>query len=85
LLKILILTQEDTQLVKPEARLETVEVTADAAGLVSHAGVALRVELTDRVGLTVALSEAFADAGAALGARSGAGVARCGGDAGGWR
>jgi DDE family transposase len=60
LLKISIATQEDTQLVKPEARLRTVEVTADGEGLVSHAGVALLVELTDRVGLTAALAEALA-------------------------
>ena len=43
-------------MVKPTARLETVEVTADGEGLVSHAGVALLVELADRVGLTAALS-----------------------------
>jgi hypothetical protein len=43
-------TQEDTQLVKPAARLGTVEVTADGDGLVSHAGAALLVELADRVG-----------------------------------
>jgi Transposase DDE domain group 1 len=60
LLKISTATQEDTQLVKAEARLETVEVTADGVGLVSHAGVALLVELTDRVGLTAALSGALA-------------------------
>jgi hypothetical protein len=59
LLKISTATQEDTQLVKPEARLETVEVTADGEGLVSHAGVALLVELADRVGLTAALSDAL--------------------------
>jgi hypothetical protein len=53
-------TQEDTQLVKPEARLGTVEVTADGEGLVSHAGVALLVELSDRVGLSAALSRALA-------------------------
>jgi hypothetical protein len=53
-------TQEDTQLVKPEARLGTVEVTADGEGLVSHAGAALLVELADRVGLTGALSGALA-------------------------
>ncbi len=47
-------------MVKPLARLETVEVTADGAGLVSHAGAALLVELADRVGLTRALSEAMA-------------------------
>jgi hypothetical protein len=53
-------TQEDTQLVKPTARFQTVEVTADGEGLVSHAGAALLVELADRVGLTGALSEALA-------------------------
>jgi hypothetical protein len=36
-------------------------VTADGEGLVSHAGVALLVELADRGGLTVALSRALAD------------------------
>lgn len=48
-------------MVKPAARLRTVEVTADGEGLVSHAGVALLVELADRGGLTVALSRALAD------------------------
>jgi Transposase DDE domain group 1 len=48
-------------LVKPTARFGTVEVTADGEGLVSHAGVALLVELADRVGLSEALSEAMAD------------------------
>ena len=48
-------------MVKPAARLGTVEVTADGEGLVSHAGVALLVELADRVGLTAALSGALAD------------------------
>ena len=63
-------------MVKPEARFGTVEVTADGEGLVSHAGVALLVELADRVGLTAALSDALAaDAGAPLGARSRAGAA----------
>jgi Transposase DDE domain group 1 len=47
-------------MVKPEARLGTVEVTADGEGLVSHAGVALLVELADRVGLTAAFSDALA-------------------------
>ena len=61
MLKILISTQEDTQLVKPEARLGTLEVTADGEALVSHAGVALLVELADRVGLTAALSQAMAE------------------------
>ena len=58
--EVSIATQEDTQLVKPAARLGTVEVTADGEGLVSHAGVALLVELADRVGLTAALSGALA-------------------------
>jgi hypothetical protein len=40
--------------------LETVEVTADGEGLVSHAGAALLVELADRVGLTGGLSDALA-------------------------
>lgn len=52
--------QEDTRLVKPTPRLQTVEVTADGVGLVSHAGAALLVELADRVGLTDALSQALA-------------------------
>jgi len=47
-------------LVRPTTRLETIEVTADGEGLISHAGVALLVELADRVGLTGALSAAFA-------------------------
>jgi hypothetical protein len=47
-------------LVKPAAGVGTVEVTADGEGLVSHAGVALLVELADRVGLTGALSDALA-------------------------
>ena len=46
-------------MVKPTTRLETVEVTADGEGLVSHAGVVLLVELADRVGLTDALSGAL--------------------------
>lgn len=41
----------------PTTRVETVEVTADGAGLVSHAGAALLVELADRTGLTGALSD----------------------------
>jgi hypothetical protein len=47
-------------MVKPTARFGTVDVTADGEGLVSHAGVALLVELADRSGLTAALSEALA-------------------------
>lgn len=46
--------------VKPTTRLQTVEVTADGEGLVSHAGAALICELADRMGLTAALSEAMA-------------------------
>ncbi len=46
--------------VKPTTRVRTVEVTADGDGLVSHAGMGLLVELSDRTGLTVALSEALA-------------------------
>jgi hypothetical protein len=46
--------------VKPRARVETVVVTADGEGLVSHAGAALLVELADRAGLTAALSAALA-------------------------
>jgi Transposase DDE domain group 1 len=47
-------------LVNSTARLQTVEVTADGEGLVSHAGAALLVELADRAGLTGGLSEAMA-------------------------
>src|SRR5512132_3679046 len=47
-------------MVKPAARFETVEVTADGEGVVSHAGAALLVELSDRVGLTGELSGALA-------------------------
>jgi Transposase DDE domain group 1 len=47
-------------LVKATAGLGTVEVTADGEGLVSRAGVALLVELADRVGVTEALSDALA-------------------------
>ena len=47
-------------MVKPTTRLGTVEVTADGAGLVSHAGAVLLVELADRVGLTGGLSDALA-------------------------
>ncbi len=46
-------------MVKPTARLQTVEVTADGEGLVSHAGAALLVELADRVGLIEGLSDAL--------------------------
>jgi Transposase DDE domain group 1 len=60
LLKISIATQEDTRMVKRMTGLGTVEVTADGEGLISHAGAVLLVELADRVGLTVELSDALA-------------------------
>ena len=47
-------------MVKPTACFGTVEVTAEGEGLISHAGVALLVELADKVGLTGALSDALA-------------------------
>lgn len=47
-------------MVKPMPRPGTVVVSADGDELVSHAGVALLVELTDRVGLTAGLSGALA-------------------------
>ena len=39
-----------------DGRSVTVEVTADGAGLVSHAGSALLAQVADKVGLTRALS-----------------------------
>jgi hypothetical protein len=59
LLTSLFQTQEDTRMVKHACRFETVEVTADGAGLVSHAGAALVVELADRMGLTDGFSAAL--------------------------
>ena len=53
-------TQEDTRKVKTQTTRQTVEVRADAEGLVSHAGAFLLVELADRLGLTAALSAAMA-------------------------
>jgi hypothetical protein len=53
-------TQEDTRKVKTQTTSQTVEVRADGEGLVSHAGAYLLVELSDRLGLTAALSEAMA-------------------------
>jgi hypothetical protein len=41
-------------------RSVTVEVTADGAGLVSHTGTALLSQVSDRLGLTVALSSGLA-------------------------
>ena len=46
-------------MVKPTACFQTVEVTADGEGLVSHAGAALLAELADRAGLTAELSGAL--------------------------
>jgi translation initiation factor 2B subunit (eIF-2B alpha/beta/delta family) len=71
LLKISTSTQEDTQMVKRATAVGTVEVTADGEGLVSHAGAALLVELADRAGLTVALSNALAGTGVGRGHASG--------------
>ena len=53
-------TQEDTRKVKAQTTVQTVEVTADGEGLVSHAGAYLLSELADRTGLTEALSQAMA-------------------------
>src|SRR5215211_7945790 len=46
--------------VQRNGRFETVEVTADGVGAVSHAGTALLVAVADKVGLTAALSGALA-------------------------
>lgn len=46
--------------VKPKSSLESVEIVADAEGLSSRAGTALVASLSDRVGLTDALSEGLA-------------------------
>ena len=43
-----------------DGRCVTVEVTADGAGLVSHAGSALLAQVADKVGLTQALSSGLA-------------------------
>ena len=53
-------SQEDTRKVNAKATAQTVEVTADGEGLVSHAGAFLLTELADRLGLTAALSGALA-------------------------
>jgi Transposase DDE domain group 1 len=53
-------TQEDTRKVKTQTTAQTVEVRADAEGIVSHAGASLLAELSDRVGLTAGLSAAMA-------------------------
>ena len=68
--------------VKRDGRSFTVDVTADGAGLVSHAGAALLAEVADRVGLTRALSRALAGLRERRApARSGPGDPRSGGDA----
>jgi Transposase DDE domain group 1 len=46
--------------VRRDGRPVTVEVTADGAGLVSHAGTALLAQVADKVGLTSALSRRLA-------------------------
>jgi hypothetical protein len=51
---------EVTLRVMREGRSFTVDVTADGAGLVSHAGAALLAETADRVGLTRELSRVLA-------------------------
>lgn len=53
-------TQEDTRKVKTQTTRQTVEVRADAEGIVSHAGAHLLAELADRIRLTTGLSEAMA-------------------------
>lgn len=45
---------------KTQTTCQTVEVVADAEGIVSHAGARLLAELADRSGLTAGLSEAMA-------------------------
>jgi Transposase DDE domain group 1 len=52
-------TQEDTRKVKTQTTAQTVEVSADGEGLVSHSGAYLLTELADRTGLTGALSGAM--------------------------
>ena len=53
-------TQEDTRKVKTQTTRQTVEVRADAEGIVSHAGADLLAELGDRLELTAGLSAAMA-------------------------
>ena len=65
-----------------DGRPVTVEVTADGAGLVSHAGSALLGEIADKVGLTSALSARLARVKQRQrGLRPGSGDPRSGGDA----
>jgi hypothetical protein len=51
--------QEGTLRVKASRAAEQVMVTADGAGVANHAGAVLVAELSDRVGLTAALSQAM--------------------------
>jgi hypothetical protein len=44
--------------VQPTTRRTPPTITADGAGVVSHAGTVLLAELADRIGLSAALSEA---------------------------
>ena len=45
--------------VTPRTRIESVQVAADATGVVSHAGSAVLVGLADRLGLTAGLAGAW--------------------------
>ena len=57
-------TQEEASLKVHHSRsVRCFEVTTARKTLVSHAGTALLTELTDRTGLTQAMSEAMADCG----------------------
>ena len=49
-----------------DGRPVTVEVTADGAGLVSHAGSALLAQVADQLGLTQALSLRLARSSSAV-------------------
>lgn len=72
-------------MVKPTARLQTVDVWADGEGLVSHAGAALLVELADRVGLTEGCQTRFGPCASAARRTIRGGSHRRGGDARRWR
>lgn len=52
-------TQEDTRKVKTQTTRQTVEVAADAEGIVSHAGALLLAE-AERLGLTASISATMA-------------------------
>jgi hypothetical protein len=53
--------REGTPRVKSRRRLRPVKVSADGAGVVSHAGVGLLRELAEGTGLVTAVSEALID------------------------